>query len=325
MKNVYILIIALALLIGLYFLVRTPSLSSFNPASDFSIPDTSEITQIELMEYAKREKRKEVRLKKQAEGNWIANEKYPVQKGKISNLLKVMHQLEVRETLKDAGQKTAMELMNQNHILVTVSGNKGHIKSYMIGPTNPKQSGNVMLMKGGDIPVVMTRPGAQIGYLYNYYSPELNEWRDNILFSADSASLKSVSINYYGSSASFSISRNSPAEKMQLLGEKGIQENLDAYLGLFRGNLNAETFADARYPGYLDSLKNRQADIVFQLESFEKPPTRIYLYLRPENLENYFARIEGQNELLTAQQYVLGKFLVKRDYFLVPFQKTNPS
>ena len=169
-----------------------------------------------------------------------------------------------------------------------------------------------MLLMGEETPYVMTKPGAQEGYIYLFYSPLYADWRDLGVFAADSITLKSVSVTYPAADSSFTLSRKAPNAPWLVDGMPGSTENIRHYLKGFEGKVNAESLGDTRYPGLLDSLKQKQPDVRLTVENFSGPPVSLILYIRGDDLHNYFGWVDGKNELLTFQEFILGRFLVKK-------------
>ena len=54
----------------------------------------------------------------------------------------------------------------------------------------------------------------------------------------------------------------------------------------------------------------------FELTFNEGQKRELLLYVRPDNANNYFGWIEGEDELITVQQFVFGPFLVEKTYFV---------
>ncbi|MCB9234300.1 MAG: hypothetical protein H6581_21765 [Bacteroidia bacterium] len=320
MKKTIILGAILLLLILFYFLfLHNSGGSSVNPAEiAFAIEDTAAVTEIEMQKMLKEQPAERLVLDKRPDGVWMINGKYVAQRGKVTNLLKTMNLLQLKENMTKEGRAASLERLKAYHILVTIKGKEGVLKEYLIGATNKEQTGNIMMLKGKDTPYIMSR-GDMLGYVSIYYSTEVVNWRENLLFNIPLIDLQKVALEYADAGASFALERESPESNFTLTGNvPGDSTRISAYLSAFKGKTFAETFAGEANPGLLDSLKGRPADVRFYYDLFDGTTDTLRLYERPENPNNFFGWLSSGNDLLTVQHFVMDKFLRKKEYFALP-------
>ena len=120
-----------------------------------------------------------------------------------------------------------------------------------------------------------------------------------------------------GASNSFQLIRENAGEPWRMFANESAvdQAQLETYFQNFTGKIFAESFAAANYPGQFEVLQDKTPDITFSVEYFDRDPRAIYLFERPENPNNFFGWVEGENDLVTVQHFVFDKFLVDRGYF----------
>lgn len=323
MKRTFLL---LALLIGLglvYFLFiydRDDS-SLCKESIEFAVDDVDAISRISMRRFVGGEEKENIILDKQDGDNWTFNGGYHALEVRVETLMEAIRNLTVRRTLSDASQEKAQELLAQNHVQVEIFGAEGLIRSYLVGPQTKDFKGTVMLMTGNmplwcdAQPQVVHLPGTQ-GYLNARFTMEFEQWLENLIFDATPDALTAIQIDYQDLTKTFSLQKQ--GENWSLTGEEAETDEaaIAAYLGLFDGKKYAESFAGKYYPDLIDSLKTRTADIVFSLQYQDGSSRRIHLYERPENLNNFFAWIEGEDQLITIQHFVLDSFLKEREAFL---------
>ncbi|MEO1449933.1 MAG: hypothetical protein AAFV07_10430, partial [Bacteroidota bacterium] len=93
-------------------------------------------------------------------------------------------------------------------------------------------------------------------------------------------------------------------------------ERLQEYIFQFEGPIYAESFAAPRFLDVMGKLKERTPDIIMTLQYENGESRRFFLFDRDDNPNNYFGYIEGVEELLTVQDYVIQKYLVRSaDFF----------
>jgi hypothetical protein len=321
-------LLLLGLLVGLaaiyfFFIFDRQDSSLCKESIEFAVQDTDIIERIAMRRVVNGEELENIILDRQTEKDWTFNGGYNALELRVETLTEAIRLLSVRRTLSDASSEKALSLLDQNHIQVEIFGKEGLIRAYQVGPQTKDFKGTVMLMTG-DMPMwcdaspqVVHLPGAT-GYLNSRFTMEFEQWLENLIFDARKEELSSIQVDCQDVESTFSLQKQN--EAWSLAGEEG-EVNMaavDAYLSLFDGKKYAESFAGKNYPTLMDSLKNRTADIVFSLEYQDGNSRKIHLYERPENLNNFFAWVEGEEQLITIQHFVFDPFLKKKNEFLVP-------
>jgi hypothetical protein len=150
-----------------------------------------------------------------------------------------------------------------------------------------------------------------------YYSTNELDWRDKGMWDIQGKDVKLVAVQYLNDSAGNSFTlRKTNGDWQVNEGEATDANRVNAYLGLFQGKVNAESFADKQYPAMRDSLKKRLPDVRFSIETESGEAVSMLLFARPESPANFFAVPNDRAELLTVQHYVIDPFLKGRAYFL---------
>lgn len=319
-RKSWILLTVFIFLAGIYFLfVRPLSSNSLNEREiSFAVEDTASITKIVLTRVAEGKNVQQLMLTRQSPNSWQLNGLYPAFQPRMNTLLETVHLIHVREVLAKAGIEAGKELLDFKHTLVEIYANKKKIKSYKVGTEGKGGKGTLMMLESARNPYMVEIPGLQ-GYLNSRYSMEQGVWRENLLFNAHLKNIKSVSIQYTDlKKNSFILSRENIESPWQIDDVDAPLDDLalKTYLAHFNGKVYAETFANSRYPGKIETLKSSEPTIRLAIDYFSKEKRRINLFERPENPNNYFGWVNESNELLTIQHFVIDKFLIDRDYLI---------
>ncbi|MFK7922176.1 MAG: hypothetical protein AB8H47_09475 [Bacteroidia bacterium] len=311
-KNLILLAIIL-LGLGAYFLfISGREQSSVDLENiQFAIEDTSAVYTIHLSQYNKGEITQSLALLRTQDGSWSLNDQYSVFQPRINQLLRVMHLIRVKELLAPKGQVTGESLLADANLHVEAFNRSGNsIRSYYIGSPAKNGHGNLMKLEDAEMPVIVEMPGLQ-GFVTNYFSLEPLFWRENLLFDGSIDALQSISIQYNDGRTSFGLTRNINGIDWDfaLDNRKPEPAALKQYLDNFQGKVYAESFAFENYPGLFEELSTRNPDVSVLVQTNIGEPRQVNLYKRSDNPNNYFGWIEGQNELLTIQTYVIDKYL----------------
>jgi|GEM_PF-2247644 len=324
MRNTIILvgILVAALLIYFAFVHKQNAGSLAEWETEFAIDDTAAVTKIHMTCKVDGKTTKQVILEKD-KGEWKLNQKYTALTPRVNKLLETLHDVEVREPLKEAGRESARMLLAKGRTEIEVYNEKGLMKAYWVGSETPDRKGTLMQLAESSNPYVLEIPGQQ-GYLNIRYSTDSKEWREKYLFKADLALIEQMHITHNDSTQTLedigvSLIKNSQSNAWQLQGvAQGIDSTkLKEFLALFDGKkIYAESFAGDNYKGKYLELSTQKPDVRFHIKYTDGTNRSILIYRRQENKNNYFGWIEGENELLTIQQYVFEKFMVDKTFFV---------
>jgi hypothetical protein len=312
------LLITLAALIGAYFAFIH---QWHGPDNEFHISDPNTIGRIEIVDMKGNEAQTTLTLERQ-DTTWTVNGNYPASTAKVTDLLKTITDIRVKEPLSDKAQATALGLLKRNHTHVTIWDREGkELKEYLIGPTNSQQSANIFKMAFSDRCYLVSKP-AMDGYVSIYYSTREQDWRDMVMWNLQGGDIQQVAINYIDGFYQRIMTKNFTLRHGKdgwlVDEEKPVQDRVDAYLALFKGKVSAESFADTQYPEMRDSLKKRTPDVEIIITTRKDQKFNLDLYARPESPANFFAILNDGPELRTVQHYVIDPFLKTKDYFGVP-------
>ena len=312
MRKTLWLFILLVIMVAVYLLFSPQGRSSLNHSdTDFAVEDTAHIHKIRLVRMIDGKPDVELLLEKDNKGHWTVNKKYPAFQARINQLLGLLLHLKVKETLIEQGLETGKILLEKRHTLVEISDEEALIKVIQVGTATKDYKGTLMRLDGVETPYIVERPGLQ-GFLNSYFTLDEEVWRSNRLFDGRLDQIQAISLqDLTAPELSWQLLRTNPEADWQWRGS-GSEPNptqIMEYLNLFHGPVYAESFASSRYPDALDQLKLRSPDMKFNLSYFDETSSTIFLFKREDNPNNYFGWIEGKEELLTIQTFVIDKFL----------------
>lgn len=288
--------------------------SSLSPEqTEFAVADTSEVARIVLSQYRGEAMTQQVRLHRGSEG-WQVNEQSPALRPKVQHLLRVMSRLAVREVLNEAGERTANRFFEATRTEVEIMDADGqYLKHYFIGSETPDARGTLMRMADTETPYVVEMPGLQ-GYVKASFTLDPMLWRANRLFLADTSRLQQLRVEFTGQPAqSWTLQRDEQG-RWRLAKAKARPHRLTALLSRFQGMVYAESFANADYPGRQQQLAEHAPDLRLRATYRDGRQRAVVLYDRSDNPNNLFAWVEGVEELLTVQHFVIDPFLPGRSY-----------
>lgn len=313
-----VLFVVLLLAAGLYwYFYYEKEGSSFSMGeSNFNIEDTSSLDKISLTRVVQGEEKLQLILEKK-EGEWMVNERFGAFQPRVDQMLEVLTKIKIREALSEAARHSALKFFSVMHTRLDIYEKGKKKKSILIGTQTKDAKGTVMMLAGSKSPYVLEIPGLP-GYLNVYFPMELNEWRENLLFVADDSRLESLEIRFdtlEGGQDVYLTEMNGVVKvngESKQGGEDYIQKNFQAK----RRKIYGESFVGADYPDKLRELKGRTADVIFSVKYTDGTSRTLHLYKRGENPNNYFAWIEGEDELITVQKFVIDRFIWTREDFL---------
>lgn len=315
MKRTTPILVAILFLlaIGYYIFTQTQSVED----NIFHVENSADIARIEMEKIVKGESASTLLLERKGD-DWTVDGQYPVLTPKIANFLKTLTQIRVKEPIEKGGQETALTLLKKNHTRVKVLDAEGEILvEYLVGPTDNAHHSNIMMVQGATQAYLVSKPGME-GYVSIYYTTDPIEWRDRAIFDMQGADVKRIQIDYLDPNAiGFDLRRDGDGSPWMV--EEAVMaepSRTEDYLRLFTGKVAAESFAGTTFPGMRDSLAKRDPDVRFQYETIGGESGKLLLFVRPENVNNYFGYLEGNPELFTVQRFVMDKFFKTKNYFL---------
>jgi hypothetical protein len=319
MRTTLILAAVLFMALAVYFtFIFNPNGGTLEPGDTaFAVEDSGAVQRIVMTQYVQGQPKREVRLTRLPDGDWQLNGQYPAMMPRVRNLLKVMSRLQVREVLNDAAQANARRFFAAMRTQVDAYGPGGQLlRSYNLGSETPGARGTLMRMQDSETAYVVELPGLQ-GYVKAAYSLDPSFWRANRLFDADLSRLLRFSLLYREPERSFTLKRvNDSTFALAGPGPAADAQRLDRYLRQFQGMVYGETFAEAQYPGRREKLEQLDPDLRLIATYRDGSERSLVLFDREDNPNNFFGWVEGENELLTVQHFVIDPFLRDRRFLL---------
>lgn len=313
MKRTTALLALLLILVGVFFLTQKE-----DKPLDFKVEKPEEISKIEMVKVIKGETRKTIILEKKSDDNWVVDGKFGAVPKKVQNLLKVVSQLYIKKPIRDKAQESALSILKKNHTLVKIYKGDDLAKEYYVGATDQKQTANIMMLTGSEEAALVSLPGFE-GYVSIYYATESKEWREKLLFDLKAEEMRKISVKYQNYEGSFLITRDNSESPWKLDSGKPVnQEQTKAYMDLFRGKVFAVNFAEKEDPEIRTTLENKSPDVTLSWETIKDQQGELYLFVRPENPNNYFGYVKGNPETYIIQHPVIDAYLKTVEYFEEP-------
>jgi hypothetical protein len=287
------------------------------PDNEFHIADAKAIGKIEIEKMELNVSKTKLTLAIDTAKVWTVNGQYFASEPKIKDFLTTLMEIRVLQPVEPKGQATALSLLKRNHLRVRIWDRDGNaLKDYLIGATNSAQTANIFKMGFSDKCYLVSKPALD-GYVSIYYSTEVIDWREKAVWNVQAKDLVGVTVTYTPDSAQQSYTLQKTGSEWMLDGLKAEPNRTGAYMELFQGKVFAESFADAGYPGLLDSLLQSPPAARIQLKTKDAKTTDLLLFVRSDNVNSFFAYLNGPKpELMTVQHFVIDRFLKVHNYFM---------
>jgi hypothetical protein len=340
MKRILLLVAVAATAALVFFLLRR-NLNSTAEAGikDFAIEQTNRVDKIF---FSKNSTKDNVLLQKDEAGNWTvknAQGVFPASKSNIDMLLNfVMNKLQVKYPVGDSASEEINRTLYLHAVKAEFYLNDKLSKTLYVGGPTQNSMGTYMYMPGLKRPYVVEVPGFE-GYVTPYFSTNLKDWRSKEVLNATADNIRRLEITWHEEpSESFVIDRPDDAG-ISLLDAQG--RKLQVPLNPVRSLVGM--FEHVQMEGW-PNLPKQRADTVLRSKPFctLKLNTRdgktqsLELFRIPvsdetysqENrdgsirlfeIEYFWARVNGANELVQMQDAVLRNRLKKlKDFTAVP-------
>lgn len=325
----YFAILVVLCVVAYFTLIRDPRTSYSKKDADFAIQDTTDIGRIVMTTLTG-----DTIDLRNANGKWTFNEGLPTRPDAIHNLLRTLHQLEVKVPVAKSMHNTVVKSIAGRRTLVRIYDHSGElIKGFYIGENTDKLNGTFMLMEDSDIPFVVNIPGFA-GYVSTVFFTNKTDWRSKEIFSFKPTEIRQIDITYpQVKDSTFSLVRQANNTFIlvgnQVSSKPVNQEIVQFYLKQFQ-MLNAEYYieeADKR-----DSLLHAQAACIMSVTGNNDTHRTLKIYYRPItyrskmqytyknqpvqfDLDKYYGVFNNDNDLAIIQNFVFGKLLVGPQFF----------
>ncbi len=329
-RNWLYFILFLVLAIVAYFTIIKKNLGSYSKKDTaFAVEDTTQVGKIVLSNL----KGEKIQLEKQNNA-WVMNSKYEPRPDAISNLLRTLHQLEVKVPVAKSMHNNVVKSISGKRTMVEIFDTKGEkTKGFYIGEYSDALNGNFMLMEGSDHTFVVNIPGFS-GSVSTVFFTDETDWKSENIFTYNPEDIIQLDIIYTGlKDSSFSIIKTNEG-KYEVTSIKKYKtpanpEIISFYLKQFK-MLNAEYFINE--PEKKDSILTTIPACEIMVTDKNKVTTALKIYFRPItyrtktqytsddkplqfDLDKYYGIFNNDNDLAIIQNFVFGKLLVGPDYF----------
>lgn len=324
----FLLFIVLAVVA--YFTVIKKQLGSYSKKDTaFAVADTTKIGKIVLSNL----RGENIKLE-HINNTWILNDDYEPRPDAVSNLLRTIHQLEVKVPVAKSMHNNVVKSISGKRTKVEVFNTAGEkTKGFYIGEYTEALNGNFMLMEGSEHTFVVNIPGFT-GSVSTVFFTDATDWRSEKIFAYQPDDIIQIDINYPGmKDSSFSIIKtadnNYTVASTNTHTENANPEIISFYLKQFK-RLNAEYYINE--PDKKDSLLQTSPACEIMVTDKNKKTTALKIYYRPItyrsktqytsndkplefDLDKFYGIFNEDKDLGIIQNFVFGKLLIGPDYF----------
>jgi len=323
-KYIGILALLVVGMVGYYFAEKKSS--STVDDKNFSLKNTDNITRISLEDRS----RKRVVLTKK-EDTWFVNNKIKAFAPKVNLFLSTaISKIRVKGPVPKTAHETTIRKMVGKAIHVRIYEGENLVRDYYVGEATPEQDASYLHINGGKVPYLAHILGYN-SILYPKFSTDKNDWLDKTVFDYNVDEIESVEIDYLNEpDESFILTRKDSMYELTPGINSLNQIAAKSYFALFSFR-NFEGYADYLEQNVKDSLKGSAPHIKVTVNLSNGKQQTLHLYQKKsgdgntiydktgnpivEDTERYFASFTGFPYLVTVQEYIFGKILVKRSYW----------
>jgi len=354
-KRVYIILsglLLLACLIIILFKTGVFHTSNGIPKSDvFAVKDTSTVTKIFIADM-----NGEHVLLNRRNGAWYVEDTILAQAYKVNDLLGVIRNVTLQQTVAKTAQSNINKMMSVNAIKVEIYQKKPKFtlfgikffdkerkaKTYYMGPATMDNMANFAILEGYDEPCIVYIPGFR-GFLTPFYSFKPVDWYNSNLFNTKITRIKTLNVQDFENPEESFIVEKSGARFFNLF--DGQHQPILHYdtvrlldmLSVFR-NLNYEYFISSIDPDKKDSILQFNKFKTITLVDVNGQETRLDMYRKldpdamyldaifegnvpvvdlPYNRDHFYAILNGKtNNLLQCQYFHFDRANQPLSYFL---------
>ncbi len=353
-KHIYILlsvILALACLALVLFktgVVRTAG--SVPKANAFAVKDTSTVTKIFIADM-----NGEHVLLNRRDGAWYVEDSVLAQTPKVRDLLGVLHNITLQQTVAKTAQSNINKMMSVNAIKVEVYqkapkftlfgirffDKERKTKTYYMGPATMDNMANFAIIEGFDEPCIIYIPGFR-GFITPFFSFKPVDWYNCDLFSTKITRIKTLDVrDYEHPEESFFVEKSGP--RFFSLYDSRRQPVLD-YDTVKLLDMLSE-YRDLNYEYYIADMEEGKKDSILSFNKFKTitlvdvngQETRLDMYRKldpealyldaivggeaesavPYNRDKFYAILNGQTQhLLQCQYFQFDRAIQPLSYFL---------
>jgi hypothetical protein len=335
-KKIIFLCLALALIIGLYFILNKDTVSTISANErDFNFESTDKIDKI----FIKNKFTKEyVTLTKKSAREWMVNNEYVGNIYHIDILLETLRKIRVKKPVSDKQINQVIKNLALNGHKVEIYENGKLSKVFYVGNNTLDEMGTYFYMDKAKEPFICHIPGFK-GFLNSRFYTNQNSWRTKNIFSAKDEEIKYIDVKWMDAPMnSFHIdnSEKTPlifSNNQKLENNKTINLNkLKSYLKLWE-NLSFEGFPINLSLQQIDSISKTTPILELKLTDKKDRVTILKIHKKgifsdtniqtdksgnplAYDIENFYAFINNNNkEVVQIQDYIFGKVMKTIDDF----------
>lgn len=329
-RNLIYFGILVALCMAAYFtLIHDKSSSYSKKDAAFALEDTVNVSRIMLTTLTG----DTIDLRNNT-GSWTFNNGKMPRPDAIHNLLRTMHQVEIKVPVAKSMHNTVVKNIAGRRTRVEVYNLKGEkIKGFYIGDNSDKLNGTFMLMEGSDMPFVVNIPGFS-GYISTVFFTDATDWRSKQIFQYTPDAIQQIDVTYPNvKDSTFSLVRQTDNTFLIVANAAGKtplnQEIVQFYLKQFKV-LNAEYYINE--DDKRDSLLNTTPACIMAVTDRNTVTTTLKIYYRPLtyrskmqfthkdepiefDLDKYYGIFNNDRDLAIIQNFVFGKLLIGPQFF----------
>jgi hypothetical protein len=340
-NRIALLIVVLLGGLTFWYVTRDKSSSVSRELRDFAYEDTASVTKIFLADKTL----KKVELVRGTDNHWTVNGKFNARPDAVKNLLKVIHNLSVRQPIGVKSRENIIKRLITGSVKCEIYAGDKLVKQYYVGGESPDMMGTYMLLcdvsdpeevKNSSEPFEVEMKGFN-GYLTPYYFTSEEEWRDRTVFEYYVPDIRSIRVEHPGEpQSSFIVTQAAGSKTFGLQDLQGKPLPFDTiavkqFISYF-GKINFENFETAITPTEKDSvLKSTPAHRITVTDASNKK-NEVVMYLKKNNgfmpddtsaaappyydMDRMYATVNNGADFVAVQFYVFGKLLQSPSYFL---------
>ncbi|MBC7426169.1 MAG: DUF4340 domain-containing protein [Bacteroidia bacterium] len=333
-KRTVILLSVLVVSLVAYLLVRRNSLSTMDPKlSEYGVKDTQSIDKIFI---SNNDNSGNATLIKQPNGVWRINNKFDAGSYKVSSLLSVLHNIEIKSPVGKENMEVVLKELILNGRKVEIYKKGTLYKTLYVGSSTEDMLGTMMYIKDDKTPYIIHIPGWN-GYVTPYFRTDEKLWRSKEVFSDISENIAKIRVEWLETpQGSFEIDNTGPRPAiLPLNGPENIAINkniLKAYLNQFT-SLSYDDFPFNLSAFQIDSIYKTKPYVIISLTDKTGKTTIMAIYHKgiqidtytkedenglplPYERDNYYAFVNNNaKEILQIQEFVFGKVMKDYSYF----------
>jgi hypothetical protein len=343
MKKITILTLSFLILIGAYLVISKDNSSTISsPESAFAVQDTSKVTQIFLTD----KENHSVLLKRDEQGRWIINNKYPANQDVMNMFLETLTDLKVQAPVSEARQESVFSSMAARSVKIEIYQNtyklqltenlkfwkeEAKTKVYYVGGSTPNNRGSYMLMEGAKKPYITHILGLN-GYVSTLYTALVDKWRSHTIFNTKFQNIASVSVDFPSNKEeSFKIINKEGEYEIMALQNKQIVQGYDT-LKMYNF---VTAFADLRFESFKNTLSIKDSIInsipfhiitltddegeIFQVKTFKANNLKNKLDVTGDpytyDVDRMYALVNEDKDFVLIQYFVFDRIIQPLSYY----------